>query len=159
MTIHRKTDTLVSRLRYRGEPFTLADIAELGRITPASARHAASRLLTEGTLEALPIRGTYALPGWQERPWGDLTIFAAWLRVHPGRGWVDSREAPWLRGAVPKNSRPRDVCSGEPIKWRIEVASRHAERTLEQFYSVRRVTHRPTRGVETIPGVKVPLGL
>lgn len=150
MAFYRRTQDLLRRLRRLGEPLTLREIEVVSGLTAGSTRALASRLTREGRLEALPIRGTYAWPGWQERPYGELMVFKAWLRVPGHRGWLVADEGRWLRGG----SRPRDADTGEVVPWRIEVISKHAEPTLAAHYRVTRVARRPPR-VSLIEGLYV----
>lgn len=153
MTLYRQSKNVIDRLKRRGEPLTLQDIAELGRVTRAGASQIASRLIAAGRLERLPFRGSYAFPGWQERPWAEFMVFRAWLRLNPGLGWIDASEATWLRGNRWLQSRPRDM------RWRVRVISHHSERVLSQYYQVKRAKHLASAGTITIKGTDVLLGL
>ena len=159
MPLTGATARLLEQLHRRGPPFTLADLAKIGHWTPGSAKVAAHRLMGAGHLVALPIRGTYAFPGWEDRPWAEWMVFQAWLRRHPERGWVDPREAlylpeppPWGLGR-PHVPRPRPAEAGP---WRVHVISDHREVTLARVYAVRRVTQRAPR-LAIVPGPGVPI--
>ena len=153
MTLYRQTEKVIYRLKVRGDPFTLDDIVELGRVSRAGASQTARRLIAAGLLERLPFRGTYALSGWEERPWAEFMIFRAWLRLNPGLGWIDASEATWLRGNRWLQSRPRDM------PWGVRVISHHSERVLSQYYQVKRAEHLPSAGTITIKDSGVLLGL
>jgi hypothetical protein len=148
MAFYRPTEDLIRRLRRLGEPLTLRDIEVVSGLTSGSTRALASRLTKEGRLEALPIRGTYAWPGWHERPYGELMVFRAWLKFPKHRGWLIADEQVWLA----RGTRPLDADTGELVPWRIEVISKHAEPTLAAHYRVRRVARRPPR-VKPVGGV------
>ena len=150
MKLYRQTERLLYRLKVRGDPITLEDIAELGQLTRAGASQMARRLISVGSLERLPFRGTYALPGWQQRPRSDFMVLRAWLRLHPRLGWIDASEATWIRGSWRLHSRPRDT------RWRVRVISHHAERVLHQYYQVQRATYLPTDTI-AIKDTDVPL--
>ncbi len=112
-----------------------------------------------GHLVSLPIRGTYAFPGWERRPLAEWMVFRAWLLRHPGRGWVDSREflylpewPPWSPSG-PRPPRPRPVEAGP---WHIQVLSDHQEVALARVYAVQRVTRRAPR-LAIVPGPEVPI--
>lgn len=152
MAFYRPTEDLLRRLKRLGEPLTLRDIEVMGGLTSGTTRALASRLTKAGRLEALPIRGTYAWPGWHEKPYGELMVFKAWLRVHGRRGWLVADERRWLASGT----RPRDADTGELVPWRIEVISKHAEPTLAAHYRVKRVARRPAR-TELVQGVPVVL--
>jgi hypothetical protein len=148
MTFFRQTEKVLHRLRLKGDPFTLAEIAELGRIRRAGASQMASRLIAAGLVERLPIRGTYALAGWQERPWADFMIFRAWLKLNPGLGWIDASEAPWFKSSR-LQSRARHT------RWRVGIISLHAERVLPQYYNVKRAKYLPAAGTSPIKGIDI----
>ena len=148
MAFYRPTEDLLRRLRRLGEPLTLREIEVVSGLTAGSTRALASRLTREGRLEALLIRGTYAWPGWQERPYGELMVFKAWLKFPKHRGWLIADEQLWLA----RGTRPRDADTGQVVPWRIDVISKHAEPTLAAHYRVRRVARRPDR-TELVEGL------
>ena len=150
MAFYRPTEDLLRRLKRLGEPLTLRDIEVVSGLTSGTTRALVSRLTKAGRLEALPIRGTYALPGWHEKPYGELMVFRAWLRVHGDRGWLVADEGRWLR----RGGRPRDADTGDVVPWRIEVISKHAEPTLAAHYRVKRVARLPAR-TELVKGLPV----
>jgi hypothetical protein len=95
-----------------------------------------------------------------------LLVFCYWLEIHPDRGWVDSREAPWLpdvpvpEGRTPFPPRERFIDPADKTTWwRVVVLSDHAEKGLQKIYNVRRTRELPSGGVAWIPEVGVPIGL
>jgi hypothetical protein len=148
MTFFRQTQKVLYHLKLKGDPFTLAEIAQLGGISRAGASQMARRLIAAGLLDRLPIRGTYALAGWQERPWADFMVFRAWLKLNPGLGWIDASESPWFKGSR-LQSRSRDT------RWRVGIISLHAERVLSQYYDVKRAQYLPAAGTKPIKGIDI----
>jgi len=57
MTFFRQTEKVLYRLRLKGDPFTLDEIAELRRISRAGASQLARWLTAAELLERLPRRG------------------------------------------------------------------------------------------------------
>lgn len=137
MAYYRRTEDLLRRLRQL-ELISLGDLQIMSGLTPGSTRALAAKLVRDGRLDALPIRGIYAWPGWRDRPGGEFIIFKAWLRKHNKQGCISADE---LR----RFENPKFASSTE--RWRIEIISTHAEPVLAKHYQVKRVSKLP-RGMD-----------
>jgi len=84
-------ETLKSRLKYHGGPFTVAIVARLAAVDKAAAYRLIRRLRAPTRRDSVPfltsgpVKGSYLLTS---RPRDGWTKFRCWLTVHPGRGWI-----------------------------------------------------------------------